>query len=169
MANEILKSLEQLFSARIFRIPNYQRGYSWGKQQLNDLWEDLSNIVDNRPYYIGMVSIQEAPKEDYVQWKEDAWYFEEKPNLKAYYIVDGQQRLTTVILLLAKIVEVALKHNIEKIGMINLKDVITIFFIHHTNKVNDGFSNKTGFLFLFGNSRNFKGVKEDVSVRICDT
>lgn len=124
MANEILKSLEQLFSARIFRIPNYQRGYSWGKQQLNDFWEDLSNIVDNRPYYIGMVSIEEAPKEDCAQWKEDSWYFEEKPNLKAYYVVDGQQRLTTIILLLAKIVEVALKHNIEKIGMINLKDVI---------------------------------------------
>lgn len=127
MANEVLKSLEQLFSTRIFRIPNYQRGYSWGKQQLNDLWEDLSNIVDNRPYYIGMVSIEEAPQEDFIQWKEDSWYFEEKPNLKAYYVVDGQQRLTTIILLIAKIVEVALKHNIEKIGMINLKEVIKTY------------------------------------------
>ena len=124
MANEILKSLEQLFSTRIFRIPNYQRGYSWGKQQLNDLWEDLSNIVDKRPYYIGMVSLEEVSSDDYEKWLEDAWYFEEKPNLKAYYVVDGQQRLTTIILLLAKIIEVARKNNIQKLGMINLDDIV---------------------------------------------
>ena len=124
MASEVLKSLEQLFSTRIFRIPNYQRGYSWGKQQLNDLWEDLSNIVDNRPYYIGMISIEEAPKEDYKKWEEDKWYFDEMPNLKAYYVVDGQQRLTTIILLLAKIVEVAAKHKIKRIGMLNLDDIV---------------------------------------------
>lgn len=127
MAN-VLISLKQLFSDRMFRIPNYQRGYSWQKQQLNDLWNDLQNIVDNRPYYIGMVSIEEVPVDDIKNWTEDLWYFEENPSLKAYYVVDGQQRLTTIILLLAKIVEVALKHNITKIGMISLNDVIKDYF-----------------------------------------
>lgn len=128
MANDVLKSLEQLFSARIFRIPNYQRGYSWGKQQLKELWEDLANIVDGHPYYIGMISIEEAKQADTDKWDDDAWYFEAKPNLKAYYVVDGQQRLTTIILLLAKIVEVASRHGLTKLGITPISDIIKQYF-----------------------------------------
>lgn len=162
MANDVLKSLEQLFSSRIFRIPNYQRGYSWGKKQLNDLWEDLSNIVDKRPYYIGMVSIEEV-KEDCKTWLEDAWYFEEKPDLKAYYVVDGQQRLTTIILLLAKIVEVAFKNHIEKIGMIDLKELIQKYLYITFN--GEGTANFKSYIFGYVNDnpshQHFKALLGD--------
>jgi uncharacterized protein with ParB-like and HNH nuclease domain len=35
------KSLDSLFKEKIFRIPDYQRGYAWQKGQLKDFWEDL--------------------------------------------------------------------------------------------------------------------------------
>ncbi len=39
-----LKSLSQIFQERIFRIPDYQRGYAWQAAQLRDFWEDIVNL-----------------------------------------------------------------------------------------------------------------------------
>ena len=33
-----LQSLSQIFQNKIFRIPDYQRGYAWQSQQLRDFW-----------------------------------------------------------------------------------------------------------------------------------
>ena len=33
------KSLDSLFKEKIFRIPDYQRGYAWKEKQLKDFWE----------------------------------------------------------------------------------------------------------------------------------
>ena len=43
MSNELI-SLSTLFQNRLFRIPDYQRGYAWKKEQLVDFWEDLLNL-----------------------------------------------------------------------------------------------------------------------------
>ena len=40
--NELV-SLSDLFVKKIFRIPDYQRGYAWGESQLDDFWDDLIN------------------------------------------------------------------------------------------------------------------------------
>lgn len=37
--------LDNLFKEKIFRIPDYQRGYAWQKSQLKDFWEDLIKII----------------------------------------------------------------------------------------------------------------------------
>ena len=36
-------SLAELFAKRIFRIPDYQRGYAWGERQLMELWQDIEH------------------------------------------------------------------------------------------------------------------------------
>ncbi|MCO2630525.1 DUF262 domain-containing protein, partial [Pseudomonas aeruginosa] len=36
-----LKSLSKIFSETIFRIPDYQRGYSWEHKHLKDFWNDI--------------------------------------------------------------------------------------------------------------------------------
>jgi uncharacterized protein with ParB-like and HNH nuclease domain len=41
MSNELI-SLSTLFRNRLFRIPDYQRGYAWKKEQLVDFWEGRS-------------------------------------------------------------------------------------------------------------------------------
>ena len=38
-------NLINLFRDKMFRIPNYQRGYSWGERQLNELWDDITDIT----------------------------------------------------------------------------------------------------------------------------
>lgn len=52
MANELLP-LSQLFQNKLFRIPDYQRGYAWQEQQLVDFWDDVINLQDDRYHYTG--------------------------------------------------------------------------------------------------------------------
>jgi len=44
------KSLDELFTKKIFRIPDYQRGYAWQLEQLKDFWEDLINLSGSRSH-----------------------------------------------------------------------------------------------------------------------
>ena len=46
-----LQSLSQIFQNKLFRIPDYQRGYAWLDQQLRDFWEDLINLQPDRYHY----------------------------------------------------------------------------------------------------------------------
>ena len=51
-----LQSLSQIFQNKLFRIPDYQRGYAWLDQQLRDFWEDLINLQPDRYHYTGLLS-----------------------------------------------------------------------------------------------------------------
>jgi len=103
---EKLQSFDDLFTKRIFRIPDYQRGYAWQKRQLTDFWEDLLSLDGNRSHYTGVISIKSVPKEKINGWHEEKWLIN-KRNYKPYYVVDGQQRLTTASILLNCLVEKA--------------------------------------------------------------
>ena len=48
MNDNSLESIQKLFNEKIFRIPDYQRGYSWSEQQLTEFWEDVLNIPSDR-------------------------------------------------------------------------------------------------------------------------
>jgi len=52
------KSLDSLFKEKIFRIPDYQRGYAWKHDQLKDFWEDLVNLPDDRSHYTGVLTLR---------------------------------------------------------------------------------------------------------------
>ncbi|GGF27450.1 DUF262 domain-containing protein [Hymenobacter cavernae] len=75
-----------------FRIPSYQRAYVWGKDQVYELLDDLTYAqTENKfdEYFLGSIVLRrqtETPLE-----------YEE------YEVLDGQQRLTTILLLLAVI------------------------------------------------------------------
>jgi uncharacterized protein with ParB-like and HNH nuclease domain len=56
MANSNLKTLSEIFNDKIFRIPDYQRGYSWGVDELEDLWRDIDNLPSGKSHYTGMIS-----------------------------------------------------------------------------------------------------------------
>lgn len=55
MASE-LQPLSLLFQNRLFRIPDYQRGYAWQQSQLADFWDDLINLQEGRYHYTGLLS-----------------------------------------------------------------------------------------------------------------
>ncbi len=76
-----------LSSGRIRHIPNYQRDYAWKDKNFKDLWEDLEEAIEynkkGQGHFIGTMVV--AKNED---------------NKKLYDIIDGQQRTTTIFMLL---------------------------------------------------------------------
>lgn len=74
-----------------FQVPLYQRTYSWGTEQLKRLWEDVSELVEQQlngdptaPHFLGSVVL--APGQI------------QAGGVQRWLVVDGQQRLTTLML-----------------------------------------------------------------------
>jgi hypothetical protein len=85
-----LEPLASLFSRFLFRTPDYQRGYAWEEQHVRDFWDDLSRIgLANPQHFAGTLILETTPGQ--------------VPTVAT--VVDGQQRLTTAVLLLAAIAE----------------------------------------------------------------
>lgn len=99
-----LKSLSEIFEHRLIRIPDYQRGYAWQKHELKDFWEDLKNLSDGRVHYTGVITLEPVEEDIFAHWESDLWLID-GPGYKPFYIVDGQQRLTTSIILIQAILE----------------------------------------------------------------
>lgn len=98
------KPLDSLFKEKLFRIPDYQRGYAWGLQQLEDFWEDLINLPEERSHYTGVLTLKEIPAAQVATDSPEFWLVEDH-SYRLYHIVDGQQRLTTFILFLQALIE----------------------------------------------------------------
>ena len=107
-----LNNLRNLFARGIYRIPDYQRGYAWGNKEVEDFWEDLFNLAAERQHYGGVITLEEIPEDKVDKNETDSWFLS-KINKTPYYIVDGQQRLTTAMLLLKVIIEVAKSSGVE--------------------------------------------------------
>jgi Uncharacterized conserved protein len=110
-----LESLKTIFKDRIFKIPDYQRGYAWTTRQLKDFWEDLVNVPMDRYHYTGLLSLKKLDKNVWTNWNEERWLMEDR-GFKAFHIVDGQQRLTTFVVFIQAISELIenLEENKEK-------------------------------------------------------
>ena len=88
-----LQTIQQVFSGWLFRIPDYQRGYAWGAKQVDDLLEDLDLISVGDEHYAGTLVLH---KDDSVGSIMD----QDGIDNEVYNVVDGQQRLTTIVMLL---------------------------------------------------------------------
>ena len=122
------KPLDSLFKEKLFRIPDYQRGYSWGREQLDAFWDDLVNLPDGRSHYTGVLTLKEIPSAE-VQRNDKEFWLVDDHSYKLYHIVDGQQRLTTFTLYLQAFIELlrSLPDNqAEDDDKIYLTDTLTI-------------------------------------------
>jgi len=137
-----LYTLSSKFNNSIFRIPDYQRGYAWRESQLVDFWEDLINLNKDHYHYTGMLSLKKASKEDVSKWGDDRWIVE-RGNFTPYYVVDGQQRLTTCVILINEILNLAIENNIEALNDRTLDEIRKQYIVRKsTNNIN--------FSYLFG-------------------
>ena len=98
------KPLDSLFKEKLFRIPDYQRGYAWRREQFAAFWEDLINLPDGRSHYTGVLTLNEIPSADVQQDDNEFWLVDDH-SYKLYHVVDGQQRLTTFTLFLQAFIE----------------------------------------------------------------
>jgi len=98
-----LKSVSELLGMKFF-IPSYQRGYRWTDLQienlLNDIWE-FSKGIDGDFYCLQPLVVKERNKDLLAEIKL-ANSIEEVENLlkREWIVIDGQQRLTTIYLIL---------------------------------------------------------------------
>ena len=115
-----LLNINKIFTDRIFRIPDYQRGYAWTNRQLKDFWNDLLQLESGKNHYVGVLTLEDVDEEVYKNWQDDLWIIESK-SFSPFYIVDGQQRLTTTIILIQSILECNNKN--EKINYFTNEDI----------------------------------------------
>ncbi|MBI3953278.1 MAG: DUF262 domain-containing protein [Chloroflexi bacterium] len=91
-------TLDQLLYGRLFRIPQYQRTYSWHRKQRQDLFEDIRRTWtggQERSHF--MATVVGLRREKRIIMTKEHQVIE---------VVDGQQRITTLILLLRAIAKV---------------------------------------------------------------
>lgn len=86
-ANQTLRQL--LGNGLSYRVPRFQRDYSWTQDEWDDLWQDIQETL--RPggepaHYMGYLVLQTQDN-------------------KTYDVIDGQQRLTTVSLLVLAVLK----------------------------------------------------------------
>ena len=103
MDNQLL-TLSKIFTERLFRIPDYQRGYAWTEKQLKDFWNDVQQLEVGNNHYTGVLTLETVSNDVFRRWEDDLWIIEAK-SYQPYFVVDGQQRLTTVIILIQAILE----------------------------------------------------------------
>jgi len=91
------QTITDLFNSGYFVIPRFQRPYSWDQENISEFWDD---IVRNKPsdYFIGSMVVYRIAD-------------------RRYGVVDGQQRLTTITILLC-----VLRDTLETEGFKQLAD-----------------------------------------------
>lgn len=99
-----LFSVSKIFTERLLRIPDFQRGYAWTHKQLKDFWNDLVQLPVGKNHYIGVLTLEDVPESIFANWEDDAWIISSK-SYAPYFVVDGQQRLTTTVILIQAITE----------------------------------------------------------------
>lgn len=99
-----LESLQRIFKDGIFKIPDYQRGYAWSSKQLTDFWEDIVTLPENKKHYTGVLTLKNVEPEIWEKWNDELWLIRDR-DAKPYHIVDGQQRLTTVVVFIQAVIE----------------------------------------------------------------
>ncbi|MGF1276654.1 DUF262 domain-containing protein [Acetobacter pasteurianus] len=103
------ETLQDMLSENYFVIPNYQRAYAWGENQLNTFIDDLKSYrsfsTHEKPYFLGTFLLSIDPSHH---------------SLSNYCVVDGQQRLTTSILYASCVVRILKQNDIDTIHLHNL-------------------------------------------------
>lgn len=94
-----LLTVTRLFTDTLYRIPDYQRGYAWGDKQLKDFWADIEQLQKDKSHYVGVLTLERVPLDTHKLWVDDTWIISSR-KYQPYYVVDGQQRLTTIAILL---------------------------------------------------------------------
>ena len=98
------KPLNEIFgnADAFYEVPDYQRPYSWGEDEIQDLWDDIytAYMEKREVYFLGSIIVAKSAG----NYKE---------------VIDGQQRLTTLIILFCTIRDLYTKENDISIGSVN--------------------------------------------------
>ncbi len=104
-----------------FSVPDYQREYSWGDDQLGELWDDITALTRGRSdHYLGSIIVIEKQDDE----------------IKQSEVVDGQQRLTTISIILS-VIRDYIQSEDEDGEYDNVPDLINDFLFTQSNVTGD--------------------------------
>lgn len=87
-----IKGVRDFFPSRtIFNIPIYQRAYSWEGKHWDDFLDDIDNHAIGNNYFLGTILLQEGANNGSI--------------FKIMDIVDGQQRITTLVIFMKVLID----------------------------------------------------------------
>ena len=110
------QKISNVLSKGTFIIPDYQREYDWDESEISELLDDLEKVENDESYFIGHM------------------VFEGKFTGNTFKVIDGQQRITTLTIMLSVIRDIFY----EK-GLNNLGDAINDKFIFSKDMNNNTF------------------------------
>ncbi len=83
-------TIEQFFTGKSLRIPDYQRDYAWNEHNANELLGDIGEALEGPgSHYLGTFILSQKNRD----------------KNEPVYVVDGQQRLTTLTMLLHTLID----------------------------------------------------------------
>ena len=98
-----IETLDEFFAGAIFEIPSYQRAYAWEEKHCRDLWEDVrAGLSSDTEHYLGTIVLRKTGKKVTNSLGDP---------LDVYEVVDGQQRLTTLVLFMVALYSEMYKDN----------------------------------------------------------
>lgn len=111
-----------------YEIPKFQRDYNWEAEQWDDLWRDIKALLafEDNEHYMGFLVLQTS-------------------NNKEFQIIDGQQRLTTMSLLILatlKCLKELIDSGIDPENNSKRKDSLMNSYIGYIDPVTLIFNNK---------------------------
>lgn len=88
----------ELFPGSIYEVPAFQRDYAWTKQQCQDLWTDIKNVLENenQAHFLGPMVVTQDVLPTGSNYSTNQF-------MKKFTVIDGQQRLTTLQIILSLI------------------------------------------------------------------
>ena len=85
--------IKKILQGNKFLIPEYQREFAWGISEVEELINDLNDINANDKYFIGHM------------------VFEGRENGDIFQIIDGQQRITTIVIIICALRDIFYERN----------------------------------------------------------
>jgi uncharacterized protein with ParB-like and HNH nuclease domain len=104
-------------SQEAYKVPSYQRPYTWNKDQWEDLFEDIQELKDDQIHFLGAIVV--VPEGQH------------RLGLNYFNIVDGQQRIATLLIWLSAIRDIALEKGNEQLAY----DLENFLFVKEIGKV----------------------------------
>ena len=119
------KRIDELLKSNTFIIPRFQRAYSWEADQVNQFWTDILDNI-SEAYFIGSMVVYKVGR-------------------SSVAVVDGQQRITTITILLC-----AIRDSFKGLGRADLADGLQAYIEqkNRENKTEYVLQTETSFPYL---------------------
>lgn len=143
---------EVLGNGKIYRVPQFQRDYSWEQDNWEDLWNDIEIAMESKHlHYMGSVVLQSSKS-------------------KEFLIIDGQQRFSTLSILTLAVVNEIQSLIDKNIDIDNNKERIDILMRQYIGQKDPSSLRYSSKLFLNENNDSFYQnrlltFKEPINIR----